>query len=81
MIEMSGRCLIGVWGNVTLESGYCLEGYDVKAIDKGPIKLIFISWFLFSHLPGIGQNMPYFGVSLGCLEDIRRRVWSCLSDS
>ena len=42
----------------------------MKAIDKHPVRLISIRLFLFSHLPPIGQNMLYFGVSVGCLEGV-----------
>ena len=75
MYRLSG-CLQGVWR----VSGRRLKlsewlwilsgGYDVQAIDKHPIWHIFISLFLFSQLPKIGQNVPYFGVSGGCLEGV-----------
>ena len=42
----------------------------MQAINRHPIRLILISFFLFSQLPRIGQNMPYFGVSVGCLEGV-----------
>ena len=81
MYRLSG-CLQGVWR----VSGRRLElsewlwilsgGYDVQAIDKHPIWHIFISLFLFSQLPKIGQNVPYFGVSGKCLGGI----WGCLCD-
>ena len=56
-------------------------GYDVKAIDKHPIRLIFISLFLFSQLPGIGQIVLYFGVSGRYLEGVWEVSGGCLSDS
>ena len=77
---VSVGCLEGVWkvsGGCLNGSVCCLDGYDMQAIDKYPFKHIFNSSFLFSQLSRIGQNMPYFGMSLGCLED----VWGCLSDS
>ena len=81
---MSVGCLKGVWdvsGGCLSDSGYCLGGYDVQAIDKHPIRLIFISCFLFSQLPRNGQNVPYFGVSVGCLEGVWGVSGGCLSDS
>ena len=77
---VSVGCLEGIWkvsGGCLNGSVCCLDGYDMQAIDKYPFKHIFNSSFLFSQLSRIGQNMPYFGMSLGCLED----VWGCLSDS
>ena len=68
-----GRCLGGVWevsGGCLSDSGCCQEGYDVQETNKHPTRLIFISLFLFSQLPRIGQNMLYFGVSVGCLEGV-----------
>ena len=70
---MSGGCLS--------YSGYCLGGYYLQAIDKHPIRLIFISLFLFSQLPRIGQNVPYFGVSVGCLEGVWEVSGGCLAHS
>ena len=49
--RLSGKCLKGVWkvseGFVS-DTGYCLGGYDVQAIDRHLIKLIFITWLFFS---------------------------------
>ena len=56
-------------------------GYDMQAIDKHLIRLIFISFFLFSLLPRIGQNVAYVGVSEGCLEGVWEVSEGCLSDS
>ena len=67
---MSGGCLS--------DSGYCLGGYDMQAIDKHLIRLIFISFFLFSLLPRIGQNVAYIGVSVGCLEGVWKVSGRCL---
>ena len=53
----------------------------MKAIDKHPVRLIFISLFLFSQLPGIGQNVIYFGVSGRCLEGVWEVSGGCLGDS
>ena len=53
----------------------------MKAIDKHPVRLIFISLFLFSQLPRLDQNVLYFGVSVGCLEGVREVSGGCLSDS
>ena len=72
-VRVSVGCLGGVWevsGGCLSDSGYCLGRYDVQAIDNHPIRFIYITLFLFSQLPRIGQNVPYFGVSLGCLEDV-----------
>ena len=66
-------CLEGVWevsGGCLSDSGYYLGGYDMQAIDKHLIRLIFIFFFLFSLLPRIGQNVAYIGVSVGCLEGV-----------
>lgn len=52
--RVSGRCLGVFW--VTLDNG-------VQAIDEHSIGLIFMSWFFFTRLPRISQNVPYFGVS------------------
>ena len=80
---MSEGCLEGVWEvseGCLSDSGYCLGGYDVQAIDNNPIRFIYITVFLFFQLPRIGQNMPYFGVSVGCLEGVWEVSGSCLSD-
>ena len=53
----------------------------MKAIDKHPVRLISIRLFLFSELPRIDQNMLYFGMSVGCLEDVWEVPRGCLSDS
>ena len=34
---------------------------------------------LFSQLPRIGQNVPYFGVSVGCLEGVWYVSGGCLA--
>ena len=68
---MSGGCLS--------DSGYCQGGYDMQAIDNHPIGFIYITIFLFSHLPRIGQNVPYFGVSVGCLEGVWYVSGGCLA--
>ena len=72
-MEVSGGCLS--------DFGYCLGGYDMQANDKHPIRLIFIGFFLFSQLPQIGQNVPYFGVSAGCLEGVWEVSGGCLAHS
>ena len=48
----------------------------MKAIDKHTVRFIFDSLFLFSQLPWIGQSVPYFGVSVGCLEGVWRVSWT-----
>ena len=50
----------------------------MQAIDKHPIRLFYISLFLFSQLPPICQNV---GLSLGCLESVCEVPGGCLSDS
>ena len=45
--NVSGGCLG--------DSGYCLEGYNAKSIDKSSLGIILISWFLFSQWLPIGQ--------------------------
>ena len=47
---MSEGCLEDVWEVswcCLSDSGYCFGGYDVKAIDKHPVRLISIILFLF----------------------------------
>ena len=70
--RVSGRCLGVFW--VTLDNG-------VQAIDEHSIGLIFMSWFFFTRLPRISQNVPYFGVSGGCLGCIWRLSGMYLEDS
>ena len=50
-------------------------GYDAQAIDKHPIRLIYICLFFFSQLPRIIQNV---GVSVGCLEGVWEVSGRCL---
>ena len=64
--RVSKRCLGGVWGCLS-DSRYCLGGYDVQAIDKHPIWLIFIGLFLFSQLPQIAISCGVCRVSGRCL--------------
>ena len=68
---MPERCLGVVWVTVdTVGRGGGWTGHGsggVQVINKNPIGLIFISWFLFSQLPRISSNVPYFGVSGKCL--------------
>ena len=81
---MSEGCLEGVWEvseGCLSDSGYCLGGYDVQAIDNNPIRFIYITVFLFFQLPRIGQNMPYFGVSVGCLKGVWEVSGGCLAHS
>ena len=52
----------------------------MQVIDNHPIRLI-ISIFLFSQLPRIGKNVPYFGVSVGCLEGVWEVSGGCLAHS
>ena len=40
-----------------------------------------LRFFLFSQLPRIGQNVPYFGVSVGCLEGVWEVSGGCLAHS
>ena len=53
----------------------------MQSIDNHPIRFIYISVFLFSQLPWIGQNVPYFGVSVGCLEGVWEVPGGCLTHS
>ena len=81
---MSVGCLEGVWevsGGCLSDSGYCLGRYDKQAIDNHAIRFIYITLFLFSQLPWIGQNVPYFGVSVGCLEGVWEVSGGCLAHS
>ena len=40
-----------------------------------------LAYSFLSQLPRIGQNVPYFGVSVGCLEGVWEVSGGCLSDS
>ena len=56
---VSVGCLEGVWkvsGGCLGDSGYCLEGYNAKSIDKSPKGIVLISWFVFSQWLSIGQH-------------------------
>ena len=53
----------------------------MQANDKYPIRIIFIGFFLFSQLPQIGKNLPYFGVSVGCLEGVWEVSGGCFAHS
>ena len=59
---MSGGC-VG-------DSGYCLGSSDAKSIDKIPMRIVSISWFLFSQWPKIGKKVLEFGASVRCLDGI-----------
>ena len=77
-------CLEGNWkvsGGRMSDSGCCLVGCDLQEMKKHPVRLIFIILFLFSQLPRIGHNVPYFGVSVGCLGGVWEVPRGCLSDS
>ena len=56
---VSVGCLEGVWkvsGGCLGDSGYCLEGYNAKSIDKSSKDMFLISWFVFSQWLPIGQH-------------------------
>ena len=56
---VSVGCLEGVWkvsGGCLGDSGYCLGGYNAKSIDKFPMGIVLISWFLYSQSSPIGQK-------------------------
>ena len=56
---VSVGCLEGVWkvsGGCLGDSGYCLEGYNAKSIDKSSKDMFLISWFVFSQWLSIGQH-------------------------
>ena len=66
---VSGRCMRGVLGCLS-DSEYCQGGmlYNKKLDIQSDSFLLAYSFF--SQLPRIGQNMLYFGVSVGCLEGV-----------
>ena len=66
-LGVSGRCLEVVW--VTLST----SGWVI--IPNRLTKLRLISWFLFPQWSWIGHWVPYFGVSVGCLEDVWEVSW------
>ena len=70
---MSGRCLEGVWevpGGCLSDSGYYVGGMMFKKQINIQSDSFSLAYSFFPQLPQIGQNVPYFGVSLGCLEDV-----------
>ena len=81
---MSGGCLDGVCGCLTVSgsylgvSGRCLGEYRWHI---NHIEVVISSYCLFSQWPPINQKVHYFGVSVGCLEDVWKMSWGCLGDS
>ena len=56
---VSVGCLEVVWkvsGGCLGDSGYCLEGYNAKSIDKSSKDIFLISWYVFSQWLSIGQR-------------------------
>ena len=52
-------CLEGVWkvsGGCLGDSEHCLGGYNAKSIDKFPMGIVLISWFLYSQSSPIRQK-------------------------
>ena len=57
---VSVGCLEGVWkvsGGCLGDSGYCLEGYNAKSMDKSSKDMFLISWYVFSQWLSIGQKL------------------------
>ena len=80
--RVSGMCLRGVWevsGGCLSESGYCPGRYDVQAIDNHAIRFIYITVFLFLPVASDWSKLPYFGVSVGCLEGVWEVSGGCLA--
>ena len=57
------------------DSGYCLGSSSAKSIDKIPMRIVSICWFLFSQWPKIGNKVLDFGVSVGCLDGVEKGSW------
>ena len=70
---MSGGCLN--------DSGYSLGRCDVQETKNIQSDSFSLAYYFFSQLPRIGQNVPYFGVSVGCLKGVWEVSGGCLSDS
>ena len=70
---MSGGCLN--------DSGYSLGRCDVQETKNIQSDSFSLAYYFFSQLPRIGQNVPYFGLSVGCLEGVWEVSGGCLSDS
>ena len=68
---VSERCLEGVW--VTL--GTIWKVPMTNQLIKIPMRVVSISWFLFSQWPKIGKKMLEFGVSVGCLDGVEKVSW------
>ena len=81
---VSGRCLEGVWevsGGCLGDSGYYVGGMMFKKQINIQSDSFSLAYSFFPQLPQIGQNVPYFGVSFGCLEGVWEVPRGCLSDS
>ena len=55
---MSGGCLDGVWkvsGGFLSESGYCIEGYNAKHVNKNQFGTIVFIFHLLSQCGPIGK--------------------------
>ena len=80
---MSVGCLEGVSevsGGCLSESGYWLGRYDMQAIDNHAIRFIYITVF-FLPVASDWSKLPYFGVSVGCLEGVWEVSGGCLAHS
>ena len=51
-LEVVWKVSVGCLG----DSGYCLEGYNAKSIDKSPKGIVLISWLVFFQWLSIGQH-------------------------
>ena len=67
---MSGGCLN--------DSGYSLGRCDVQETKNIQSDSFSLAYYFFSQLPRIGQNVPYFGLSVGCLEGVWEVSGRCL---
>ena len=70
---MSERCLEGGWrllGWLWPHPGGLSYQINWQKSIEGTLSIVLIGWFLFSQWPWIGHRMPYFGVSVRCLEDV-----------
>ena len=71
--KVSERCVEGGWrllGWLWPHPGGLSYQINWQKSIEGTLSIVLIGLFLFSQWPWIGHRMPYFGVSVRCLEDV-----------